>query len=167
MRASVVLPIPTSDSSPVQTRLPTMPTRGGSRRLVTVLAAAIATCVIVAIVIARGDHSVPPTSVPAATVATKPPVAPVLPAPPPPIPPQPPAQVADGTVLLEVTTEPVGATVVLDGVRLGVTPLTMRVPGGKAAAWLKVRKRGYIAVRNHVSLQHDVEWDVPLHELSR
>jgi hypothetical protein len=77
---------------------------------------------------------------------------------------QAPAPVSDGTVLLHVTTDPAGATVVLDGVRLGVTPLSMRVPG-KPAAWLKVRKRGYVAVRNRVSLQGDVDWDVPLHEL--
>jgi hypothetical protein len=70
-------------------------------------------------------------------------------------------------VLLQVTTEPVGATVVLDGVRLGVAPLSIRIPSRSKPAVLKVRKRGHSAVKTRVSLEHDVRWDVQLRELSR
>jgi hypothetical protein len=65
-------------------------------------------------------------------------------------------------VLLQVTTEPSGATVVLDGVRLGTTPFSARVPTKPGKAWLKVRMRKHVAVKTRVSLEQDVHWDVEL-----
>ena len=66
------------------------------------------------------------------------------------------------TVMLAVTSEPVGATVVLDGVRLGVTPYSAPVAIKQNGAWLKVRKTHYIAVKTRVSLEQDVHWNVEL-----
>jgi hypothetical protein len=51
-------------------------------------------------------------------------------------------------------------------VKLGVTPFVTRVPI-KAAAWLKVRKKKFAAVRTRVSLDRDVDWNVELRPLSR
>jgi serine/threonine protein kinase len=70
------------------------------------------------------------------------------------------------TVMLNVTTEPAGATVVLDGVRLGVAPYSAPVASKPKGAWLKVRKRHYIAVKIRVSLDSDVRWNVTLRPLS-
>jgi serine/threonine-protein kinase len=95
---------------------------------------------------------------PAAPVATPKPVAP-RPAP---------APVAKPTTIqLAVTTQPAGATVVLDGVRLGTTPYTATVPAKAAQGWLKVRMHGRVAVKTRVPLDHDVRWDVQLQPLAR
>jgi hypothetical protein len=89
-------------------------------------------------------------------------------APPPPAPPPTPAPVAKpDTIQLDVTTRPAGATVVLDGVRLGTTPYTATVPAKAAQGWLKVRMHGHIAVKTRVPLDHDVRWDVQLQPLAR
>jgi hypothetical protein len=69
--------------------------------------------------------------------------------------------------MLEVTSNPSGATVVLDGVRLGVTPFSAPVPIKSDDAWLKVRLHGYAAVKTRVSLANDVTWNVPLRKLSK
>lgn len=69
------------------------------------------------------------------------------------------------TVMLHVTTAPAGATVVLDGVRLGVTPFSAPVAMKTDDAWLKVRMHGYAAVKTRVSLDQDVRWDVQLRQL--
>jgi hypothetical protein len=42
----------------------------------------------------------------------------------------------------------------------------VQVPA-KPGAWLKVRKRKYIAVKTRVSLEHDVRWDVQLRAVRR
>ena len=86
---------------------------------------------------------------------------------PPPAPPAAQTPVAPGTVLLHVTTEPSGATVVLDGVRLGTTPFSARVPAKPGKAWLKVRMRKHVAVKTRVSLEQDVHWDVELRRRRR
>jgi serine/threonine protein kinase len=65
-------------------------------------------------------------------------------------------------VTLSVTTDPPGATVVLDGVRLGTTPYYAPVPISAKPAWLKVRRRGSAATKIQVSLERDVTWDVRL-----
>jgi hypothetical protein len=79
---------------------------------------------------------------------------------------QPPASTAPRTtVMLQVTSNPTGATVVLDGVRLGVTPFSAPVAIKTSDAWLKVRKQGYAAVKTRVSLDKDVTWEVNLHRL--
>jgi hypothetical protein len=95
--------------------------------------------------------------------------APIVPSPPPrPAPPPAPAVSAPRTtVMLEVTSNPSGATVVLDGVRLGVTPFSAPVPIKSDDAWLKVRLHGYAAVKTRVSLANDVTWNVPLRKLSK
>ena len=104
---------------------------------------------------ATSDAPEPPPPAPAPVVAPAP-----APAPPPPPAPAP------TTVQLHVTTEPVGATVVLDGVRLGTTPFTSQV-AIKKDGWLKVRMQGHAAVKKKVSLEHDVQWDVALRPLSK
>ena len=68
--------------------------------------------------------------------------------------------------MLHVTTEPAGATVVLDGVRLGVTPFEAPVPKKLGGAWLKVRMKHFIPVKTRVSLDQAVDWDVSLRHLS-
>ncbi|CAN5910006.1 hypothetical protein BH11MYX3_BH11MYX3_31090 [soil metagenome] len=68
-------------------------------------------------------------------------------------------------ITLHVTTEPVGATVVLDGVRLGTTPFTAKLPVRSKPAWLKVRRRGSIPTKTQVSLERDVTWSVQLRAL--
>ena len=91
---------------------------------------------------------------------------PVVPAPPPrvittpvkrPAPVPAPAPAID-RVKLHVTSVPTGATVVLDGVRLGTTPYDAPVALKHGQGWLKVRKRHYKAIRIQVPLDHDVEW---------
>jgi serine/threonine protein kinase len=65
-------------------------------------------------------------------------------------------------VTIHVTTDPSGATVVLDGVRLGTTPFTGVVPAQKREGTLKVRKRGHVAVKTKVDRAADIRWDVKL-----
>jgi hypothetical protein len=112
---------------------------------------------------APAPAQVQPAPIPAAPAPIEPASPPTQPAP---APTQPaPAPTPPATVMLHVTTDPAGATVVLDGVRLGVTPFDTQVPA-KGQAWLKVRMRKYIAVRTRVSLDQDVSWDVQLRPLS-
>jgi len=61
-----------------------------------------------------------------------------------------------------VVTDPPGATVVLDGVRLGTSPFTAEVPIKHGGAWLKVRKKHHLPVKIRVSLEADVTWNVEL-----
>lgn len=98
------------------------------------------------------------SSEPAAPIRTSPPAA--APARPSPAPVAAPA--ASTEITLHVTTEPVGATVVLEGVRLGTTPFTARMPFRSKPAWLKVRRRGSVATKTQVVLDRDVTWFVRL-----
>jgi serine/threonine-protein kinase len=146
------------------------------RRALTMGAAAIFVVGLTSfIVVAAMDSSPPATqSRPASTptaIAPRPTPAPApapsrTPAPRAPSPARP-ASAAPATVLLHVTTEPAGATVVLDGERLGTTPFTARVPAKQGSAWLKVRKRKHVAVKTRVSLERNVQWNVELRQLSR
>jgi hypothetical protein len=63
-----------------------------------------------------------------------------------------------------VTTEPKNATVVLDGERLGRSPLELTLDRADADRMfvLKVRKRGYRTKKRKVSLDGDVAWDLRL-----
>lgn len=63
---------------------------------------------------------------------------------------------------LHVITDPPGATVVLDGVRLGTSPYLAEVSIKPGTAWLKVRKSTHNAVKIQVSLDRDVTWNVRL-----
>jgi serine/threonine-protein kinase len=109
----------------------------------------------------------PPPPAPAAPIMPVGPVGPsgshVAPAPvaEPPLPPPTP------TIQLEVTTDPPGATVVLDGTRLGTTPYSVAMPPKSAKGWLKVRMHGRIAVKTQVDLGQDVHWNVRLEPLAR
>jgi len=69
---------------------------------------------------------------------------------------------APEVVTLRVTTDPDGATVLLDGTRLGTTPFVTTVPAGPREAILKVRKRGHRSRRISVTFDQDVTWDVQL-----
>ncbi|HEX5064187.1 MAG TPA: protein kinase [Kofleriaceae bacterium] len=133
----------------------------GQRRLLVVAGTAAAT-IIVAVIIAASTRTPTPAAV-ATTQATDamPVPAPVAPPKPMPAPRAEPAT-APTSVTVHVTTDPDGATVVLDGVRLGVTPFTGSVPIKPGAGWLKVRKRKYAAVKTRVSLERGVEWSVQL-----
>ncbi len=51
---------------------------------------------------------------------------------------------------------------VLDGERLGRTPLTVEVPRRPGPVWLKLRKRGYKPRKLEVDLGADVRWDLTL-----
>lgn len=127
-----------------------------------ILVGAVTAAAVGAIAVVR--HSPPRASDPSpapAPPAPHPAVAPAAPAPPVVAQHAPPT-----TVMLDVTTMPTGATVVLDGVRLGVTPYSAPV-AIKHGAWLKVRKTHYIAVKTRVSLDQDVHWQVELRPLSR
>jgi hypothetical protein len=95
----------------------------------------------------------PAPTPPAITRARKPITPPPAPAPAPP-----------PTITLHVTTDPVGATVVLDGVRLGTAPYTATLPASHKNGWLKVRMQHYNAVRIQVPLESDVDWNVQLHK---
>jgi serine/threonine protein kinase len=121
------------------------------------------------------DEPPPTTSAHAAVAPTAPPPAPahVVPTPakqpapspivaPPSAPPAPSEPPAAETITLHVTTEPTGATVVLDGVRLGTAPFTTTLPIKHATATLKVRMRHRVPIRQQVELDHDVTWDVRL-----
>jgi len=81
--------------------------------------------------------------------------------------PSPVAAASANEVTISVVTDPPGATVVLDGVRLGTTPYTGTVPAQKRDGWLKVRKRDHIAVKTKVDRAADIRWDVKLDAAKR
>ena len=81
--------------------------------------------------------------------------------------PSPAAAASANEVTISVVTDPPGATVVLDGVRLGTTPYTGTVPAQKRDGWLKVRKRDHIAVKTKVDRATDIRWDVKLNAAKR
>jgi serine/threonine protein kinase len=134
--------------------------QGRHRYALVVTGAGIVLMVLLAIVLQRKSSTTSPPPPRDAAHA-------VQPAPPPRPPPAPAPVVAQPrtTVTLQVTTDPPGATVVLDGVRLGVTPFSAPVAIKSTDAWLKVRMHGYAAVKTRVSLNQDVRWDVELRQL--
>jgi hypothetical protein len=69
--------------------------------------------------------------------------------------------------MLDVTTDPVGATVVLDGVRLGTAPFHAPVKRKAGTAWLKVRMHGRLPIKKAVTLDGDVSWTVHLPVLAQ
>lgn len=68
------------------------------------------------------------------------------------------------TFSLAVISEPDDATVVLDGVRLGRTPLVLSLPIAPGTAVLKVRHRGYLSRKFEIHLDRDVTIEVRLRE---
>jgi hypothetical protein len=130
------------------------------------VALAVVAAAIVAFVIATDSPElVVPDQAPVAPAAPKRPPPPVAELPShvvtPPVPEPPKPVVKPARVTLDVVTDPPGATVVLDGVRLGKAPYHAEVPA-KATAWLKVRRFDRIPVRIKVSLDRDVTWNVKL-----
>ena len=63
---------------------------------------------------------------------------------------------------MRVVTDPPGATVVLDGVRLGTSPYTGQVTIRTGRSWLKVRRSDRLPVKIPVALDRDVTWNVRL-----
>ena len=108
-----------------------------------------------------GTQQVAAATTPAPRPATTSPAPAPRPAVVTPTPTPPPAPISN-EVTLSVTTVPAGATVVLDGVRLGTTPFQAVVPARAKPAWLKVRRKGSSATKIKVSLERDVTWDVRL-----
>ncbi len=90
---------------------------------------------------------------PGAVTITPPPPAPV----PPPSPPPPTVMVT-----LRVNTDPPGATVLLDGRRLGPAPVTIDVPREAREVKLKARKRGYLPRSIMIPLGTDGTWTIHL-----
>ena len=70
-------------------------------------------------------------------------------------------------MLLDVTPEPVGATVG-EGQECASAcpPLSIRLTTRTNPVWLRP-KRGFAAVKTRVSLERDVRWDVELRALAR
>ncbi len=132
--------------------------------LLPLVVGAVLAMVVVAVlvnVIGGGPAEVAPAAV--APTSTRPPVAEVAPAAPPAPPPAaPPAAPTPARVTVHVTSEPDDATVILDGERLGRTPLTVEVPRRPGPVWLKLRKRGYKPRKLEVDLGADVRWDLTL-----
>lgn len=144
--------------------LPPAP-RAGRLVRVAMMAALLAAAAFASVVMFEPAKPAPEVrNGPAAPIHATPPPPPPAPAPAParrsPAPTAAPA--ASTEVTLRVTTEPAGATVVLDGVRLGTTPFTEMVPLRSKPAWLKVRRRGSVATKTQLSLDRDVTWSVRL-----
>lgn len=172
--------MPTVDQSaepePPTIRDPVRQRRGGATQqlasagpyrryvLIVVITAALVVCSLVIALLQSRASSAPTRSKPAQETQVP------VPSPRPVAPAQPPAVATREprtTVMLHVTSDPSGATVVLDGVRLGVTPFSAPVAMKDGPAWLKVRLRRHAAVKTRVSLDKDVRWDVQLRRLAR
>jgi eukaryotic-like serine/threonine-protein kinase len=128
-----------------------------------ILVAAALAVGVIAMIAGRVDHS---SGGPPIGAAVRRDPAPTPPAPRPPAPPPPlPAVVgppAPATVTIQVTSVPDGATVLLDGGRLGKTPVTATIPASDAEIVLKIRKRGHAPQKMVVPADRDVSWDVRL-----
>jgi hypothetical protein len=65
-------------------------------------------------------------------------------------------------VRVRVKTHPSDATVLLDGARLGHTPLDIVVPAASGPHVLKLRRRGYAPQSTKIELSSDVVRDVTM-----
>jgi serine/threonine-protein kinase len=156
-----------SDLSPV----PDLRASAYRARIAMTVAISVFAVGLVAMLVAGGEDKAPASSQKTAAPSPKPaavtpptpkPGAPraaeaAKPTPPPPAPPT-----TNGYMTLRVTTDPDGATVVLDGVRLGKTPFLGTLPVGPREAVLKVRKKGFVPKKITVRLDRDVTWDIHL-----
>lgn len=165
--AAVPVPVPSVATAPM---LPALrpPTWGPTPRLRSTRALVVGAAVIglvaigggiaIAVGLAGTSGDLPmPAPTPAPAPIAKPTPHPT-PAPKPQAPP-PVVAIAPTEITLQVVSDPPGATVVLDGVRLGVAPYTARLPIKHGLGWLKVRKVGRVPIKIHVSLDHDVTWN--------
>jgi hypothetical protein len=60
-------------------------------------------------------------------------------------------------ITIRVTSTPPGATVVLDGKKLGKTPFEIKMPRSSVTVELKIRRDGYASKRIDVTLDKDIE----------
>ena len=60
-------------------------------------------------------------------------------------------------ITIRVSSNPPGATVLLDGKKLGKTPLEVKMPHSSVTVELKIRRDGYASKRVNVTLDKDVE----------
>jgi PEGA domain len=65
-------------------------------------------------------------------------------------------------ITVTVTSRPAGATVTLDGVERGLTPLTLRVPRHAERRKLEIRHGGYRTLRKGVVWERDIDVDLTL-----
>ena len=65
-------------------------------------------------------------------------------------------------IRIHITTTPAGATIILDGQRLGHSPFDGSVPKSLGAHTLKIRRRGYATVTIAVELAGDLIQDLTL-----
>jgi hypothetical protein len=63
--------------------------------------------------------------------------------------------------MLDVVSTPPGASVVLDGVKIGTSPFHAEIPAKKSAV-LKVRRSDRTPVKIKVALDRDYRWTVTL-----
>jgi serine/threonine-protein kinase len=109
---------------------------------------------------AVAGSSAPPVPPPAWARAPQLPPAPPRPAHPEPAPPPP--VVAPTTVRIRVVTRPADATVLLDGKKLGHTPLDETIAADPGKHVIKLRHRGYATQVLEVGLDADVTQDLAL-----
>ncbi len=100
---------------------------------------------------ATPEHALAPHAAPPRVVVT--------PLPPPPV--SAPAP-APASVAVRITTTPDDATVLLDGEKLGHTPLDLEVPVAPGPHTIKIRRRGYFPQKLIVDLGADVSREVVL-----
>ncbi|HEX4418276.1 MAG TPA: protein kinase [Kofleriaceae bacterium] len=100
----------------------------------------------------------------AAAEATPAPVAARIPAPPPPMPAakEPPPPPAPTTIHVRIVSHPADATVLLDGKKLGHTPLDETVPVDPGKHVVKLRHRGYLTQSIDVTLDADLTQELTL-----
>ena len=75
----------------------------------------------------------------------------------------PPPRPPPTTIVLRVDTTPSDATVLVDGVRLGRSPLTVTLRRRERIGKLKLRKRGYVTRWVEIPLDADLSWTGLLH----
>ena len=140
----------------------TFEARARRNRLLLPLAAGAALAIIVIIVGINLLGSDDDTVTPAQPIATDPPAPSTQPPDSTAPAPAPVKPVETTTVKVRITSTPDDATVVLDGERLGRTPLLIERPRQPGAVWVKVRKKGYKTRKLEVDLGADVTWDITL-----
>jgi eukaryotic-like serine/threonine-protein kinase len=173
------IPVPPAGAPPRRPPvLPPAPPRVGpvgQRRALLFVAVSVGTVLgvaaVVIVLLLSGDHQSSPPGAPAPVVTSAP-----MPAAPPDaaakramLPPVavdaavvPGGDAAPATVQLQITSVPSGATVLLDGKRLGHTPYDEPVAADSAKHTLKLRKTGYNSVHVEIELTSNVRRDIEL-----
>jgi hypothetical protein len=102
---------------------------------------------------------IPPVAARAPQVPAAPPKPPLAPPPPAPLPPSSPVP---AKVRVRITTHPSDATVLLDGKKLGHTPLDEAIDAEPGKHVIKLRHRGYVTQLVDIGLAADVTQDLTL-----